>query len=264
MSKAKAILLLLAFVLVAGGAILLVMTSPRELISSPKTQARRVGLRGYDEEGALVWSLEALEGEMKDDTGTLNDVEVLFSEGGSERLRATADTLTFAGKEATLSGRVAVHHDDYRLQTETLDWLESERVLTAGATTIFFEQATLEAGAFQYDMEQERAILEEGVVATVTQARTLQVVGDRAEETRGRVILTGGVSVNGEDESFRCAGLEFDREGEDVTLFGGVEGRFNMGTIHADSVALDSEGMAARGKVTLLLDPPFFRQADDA
>ncbi len=263
MFKAKTLLLALA--LIVGVAILLVVTSPREPTSSQQTQAQKVNLRGYDEEGFLTWSLEALEGEIKDDTGKLADVEAVFFEEGTARLQATADALTFAGKEATLSGGVEVLHDDYRLETKTLVWFESERMLTAGEVTILFEAASVEAEAFSYNLDTEQALLEGGVTSTLDRAAHMwQVSAQRAEAKNGRLILTGEVSVKSGDESYQCASLEYDRKRDEVSLSGGVEGGFDSGTIHADSIRLASDGIVASGGVTLLLEDPFFREADDA
>ena len=263
MSKPKTLLLALA--LIVGVAILLVVTSPREPISSQETRAQKVNLRGYDEEGLLTWNLEALEGEINGDTGKLADVEAVFYEEGEARLQATADALTFAGKEATLSGEVEVLHDDYRLETKTLAWFESERMLTAGEVTILFEAANVEAEAFSYDLDTEQALLEGGVTSTLDHAAHMwQVSAQRAEAKGGRLILTGKVLVEGEDESYQCASLEYDRKRDEVSLSGGVEGGFDSGTIRADSIKLASDGIAASGGVILLLEDPFFREADDA
>jgi LPS export ABC transporter protein LptC len=258
MSKAKAFLLL-AFVLIAGGAILLVITSPREPVASRQSQAQKVSLRGYDENGVLIWSLAALEGDIKNDTGTLTDVEVIFYEEETARLQATADTLTFAGKEATLSGEVEILHDDYRLQTEALSWLESEEMLTAGQATIFFEAASVEAEAFSYSLKTEEALLKGGVTSTLDHTgHRWQVSAEQAEAKDGRLILSEEVLVEGEDAFYRCTSLDYNREKEEVSLSGDVEGRFNSGTICADTVTLNSEGTLACGKVNLQLEPSFF------
>ena len=260
MSKAK-IFLFFAFLLITGLAILLVVISPRERISSRKTQAEKVSLNGYDERGDLIWSLEALEGEMKDETGTLTLVKVLFYEQGTTRLQATADTLTFAGNEATLDSEVEISSDDYRLHTERLTWFESKRMLTAGDVTIFFEKGKLKADAFQYNLNNEQAILEGKIIATFNHTSGLHVIGDRAELTDDRLILTGEVAIERQDETYRCAILEYSLEEEKAGLAGGVEGSFRAGTIHADSVTLTTAGIAALGKVNLTLDPQFFNKA---
>ena len=257
MSKATAFLLLV-LVLIVGGAILLVVTLPWELVSFQQTLAERVNLHGYDEDGVLIWSLEALAGKMENNAGTFSGVKAEFYDAGTKRLCATGETLTFVGDDATLSGEVKILHDDYRLETETVIWHESEGALTAREVTIFFEAATVEAEAFQYELEREQAVLEGGITATLTQSRTLQVVGEKAEQTRDKLILTGGVLVEEADESYRCASLEYVQESEEVSLFGGVEGQFDSGTIHADSIRLTSGGMVAYGEITLLLDHPFF------
>lgn len=257
MSKAKAFLLLV-FVLIVGGAILLVVTLPWEPVSFQQTLAERVNLHGYDEDGVLIWSLEALEGKMENNAGIFFGVKAEFYDAGTKRLCATGDTLTFAGDDATLSGGVEILHDDYRLETETATWHESEGVLTAREVTIFFEAATVKAEAFQYELEREQAVLEGGITATLTQSRTLQVVGERAEQTRDKLILTGDVLVEEADGSYRCARLEYVQESEEVGLFGGVEGQFDSGTIHAESIRLTSSGIVASDGIILLLDHPFF------
>ena len=257
MSKATAFLLLV-LVLIVGGAILLVVTLPWEPVSFQQTLAERVNLHGYDEDGFLIWSLEALEGKVENNAGTFSGVKAEFYNAGTKRLCATGDTLTFAGDDATLSGGVEILHDDYRLETETVTWHESEGALTAREVTIFFEAATVKAEAFQYELEREQGVLEGGITATLTQSRTLQVVGERAEQTREKLILTGGVLVEEADESYRCASLEYVHESEEVGLFGGVVGQFDSGTIRAESIRLTSGGMVASGGTTLLLDHPFF------
>jgi len=236
-----------------------VVTSPWESVSFQQTLAERVTLHGYDEDGVLIWSLEALEGKMENNAGTFSGVKAEFYDAGGKRLCATGDTLAFSGHDAILSSGVEILHDDYRLETETATWHESEGVLTANEVTIFFEAATVKAKAFQYELEREQALLEGGITATLTQSRTLQVVGERAEQTGDKLILTGDVLVEEADESYRCASLEYIQESEEeVGLFGGVEGRFDSGTIHAESIRLTSDGMVASGEITLLLDHPFF------
>ena len=91
MSKGKA-LLVIALAVIVGGAILLVVTSPWESVSFQQTLAEGVTLRGYNEEGALTWGLEAREGKMENDVGTFSGVKTEFFDAGEKRLSATGDT----------------------------------------------------------------------------------------------------------------------------------------------------------------------------
>ena len=116
----------------------------------------------------------------------------------------------------------------------------------------------MKAEAFQYELEREQAVLEGGITATLTQSRTLQVVSERAEQTRDKLILTGGVLVEEADESYRCTSLEYVHESEEAGLFGGVEGQFDSGTIRAESIRLTSDGMVASDGIIILLDHSFF------
>jgi len=219
-----------------------------------------VTLHGYDEDGVIIWSLEALEGKMENNAGAFSEVRAEFYDAGTKRLSATGDTLTFAGEDVALSGEVEILHDVYRLETQTATWHESEGVLTAEGVTIFLETATVKAEAFQYELKEERAVLEGGVSATLAQKQTLQVVGERAEQTRDTLLLTGGVLVEGTDEAYRCASLKYVQDSDQVSLFGDVEGQLNSGTIRAESIRLTPDGMVASGGITLLLDHPFFEE----
>lgn len=264
MSKAK-VFLALGLLLIAGGAIFLLRPPSREEGPYSSTQAQGVSLRGYNEEGALVWSVQAREGEMKEDVGSLSEVKVVFYTAEKEHLQVRADILTFKGKEATLSGEVeAVRHDGYRMRTETLTWIESAEELSAGWVTVSSKAVTVEAQGFRYELKSDRSFLQGGVTATLDRRPVLRVTGERGEEEAGRLSLAGGVLVERGEEAYRCARIEYDPGTEEVRLSGEVEGEFASGTIRAESITLSSDGITADGRVHLLLDQRFFGGEDGA
>lgn len=264
MSKTK-IFLTIGLLLIGAGIILLFLSSSRQEDPSPPTQAQGVSLYGYDEEGALSWGIEAREGKMKDDKGSLFEVEVIFYTDGKERLQARADTLTFEKREVTLSGNVEViRHDGYHLQTEAITWVEAVGELTATRVRITSTAASLEAGQFRYDLKSEHSFLEEGVTATLDRSPPLHIVGDKAEEKDGRLILTGGVVVQGDEETYHCARITYDPGTEETQLSGEVNGTLPSGTIRAELVTLSSDGLSAGGGVHLFLNHRFFEGTDSA
>lgn len=264
MSKAK-VFLTISLLLIGAGIILLFLTSSRQEEPSPPTQAQGVNLSGYDEEGALSWLIEAREGKMKDDKGSLSEVEVIFYTDGKEQLQARADTLTFEGSEVTLRGKVeAIRHDGYHFQTEAITWVEEGGELTATRVRITSTAASLEAGRFRYVLKSEHSFLEEGITATLDRSPPLHIVGDKAEEKDGRLILTGGVSVQGGEETYHCARITYDPGTEEAQLSGEVNGTLPSGTIRAELVTLSSDGISAGGGVHLLLNHHFFGGTDSA
>jgi len=202
---------------------------------------------------------------MKDDKGSLSEAEVIFYADGKERLQARADTLTFEKREVTLSGNVEViRHDGYHLQTEAITWVEAVGELTATRVRITSTAASLEAGQFRYDLGSEHSFLEEGVTATLDRSPPLHIVGDKAEEKDGRLILTGGVVVQGDEETYHCARITYDPGTEETQLSGEVNGTLPSGTIRAELVTLSSDGISAGGGVHLLLNHRFFEGTDSA
>jgi len=264
MSKTK-IFLIIGLLLIGTGVILLFLSSSQQEEPSPPTQAQGVNLYGYDEEGVLSWLIEAQEGKMKDDKGSLSEVEVIFYTDEKERLQARADTLTFEGSEVTLSGNVGgIRHDGYHFQTEAITWVKEVGELTATRVRITSTKASLEARRFRYVLKSEHSFLEEGVTVKLDRSPPLHIVGDKAEEKDGRLILTGGVVVQGDEETYHCARITYDSETEETQLSGEVNGTLPSGTIRAELVTLSSDGIGSGGGVHLLLNHRFFEGKDSA
>ena len=261
MSRARIILVLILI----GGVILWLSLSFRQTPSSSDlTQAYGVNLTSYDRNGEPAWHLEAKEGEMEGDTGRFTDVRVEFLSDDTDRLLAKGEALTFTRDEATLEGGVEVRRGEgYRLTTEEITWAEATRELRAGCVTITTEGGTIEAAGFRYELENDRSFLCGGVSAEIDRSSPLRVTGEAAEEADGLLIVTGEVTVEGEEETYRCARLEYDTESETVSLLQGVEGTFPEGEIHAGALLLTPDGLTGRGGVSFRLNKRFFGGGDD-
>ncbi len=205
---------------------------------------------------------------MVDDTGHFIDVTVEFLSEDTDPLHASGERLTFTRGVATLEGAVkVVRGEDYRLTTEKIVWDEATRELTANHVTIITEAGTIDAAEFRYDLENERSILTGGIRAEIDRLSPLSVTGEEAEERDGILIVTGGVTIEGEEGSFRSARLEYDPADETLRLFPGeetsfVEGTFHEGEIRAGAILLTVDGFTGTGGVTLQMNELFFEAVD--
>jgi len=265
MSTARGLLAVLLLVVIGGATALLLSSSSREEASPAPTVARAVTLRGYDAGGTLAWVVQAEEGAIESETGTLSHVEIAFYKAGEERLRAQGATLTYTGNESVLKGGVdIVRADGYRLSSEELAFAEKTGELTAGRVEIRAEGVTVEAQGLRYHVKEDRWSIAEGFAVAIDRPVSLEVVGRTIAEEEGRLILQGELAVEGKDESYTCDRIDYDKGTELVRLSGDVEGTFSAGTIRADSLTLTQKGFTAGGGVHLLLTPGFFGGAGGA
>ncbi|MCD5416667.1 hypothetical protein LR032_06255 [Candidatus Bipolaricaulota bacterium] len=269
MSRSRIILALL----LVGGVILWLTLPFRPVPPAPAfTRAYGVSFAGHDQYGEMVWRVEAKEGEMADDTGRFIDVMVEFFAENSDSLLARGERLTFARGTATLEGRVEiVRGEDYRLITERVVWDEEAEELTAGQVTITMEAGTIEAARFRYDLEDRRSILSGGIRAEIDRVSPLSVTGEAAEEVDGLFIVTGEVTVVGEDGTFHSGRLVYDPEEDTVRLLPDeetilvgdsfVKGTFHEGEIRAGAILLTADGFTGTGGVFLQMNELFFEPA---
>jgi hypothetical protein len=220
----RAGILLLAF-LIAGFAALVLLPGRAPAPDVPFT-ASEIHLQTYTESGDLSWEVHASEGTVEGDEGALHDVEVRFVSTDSDALVATADRLVRGAQESVLSGNVEVSRGDgLHLSTDELTWEEGNERFRTSAVEFSLRDAVLSGSALEYDLQEDRARMEGGIVSTIEEEGiTLQA--DRAEEINR----------------------------ESVHLAGGVEAEFPEGRLRADRAEMAERGLALSGNVSLRLD----------
>ena len=257
--------LLLVALAVIGGAVALPLRSSPGEEASPATRATGVVLRGYDTEGNAAWMVTAADGTIQADVGSLASPEIVFYKAGREALRARGETLVSAGKEAVLRGSVVISSDDgYRLETDELVWNQSADRLTARRVAIASEGVTVDAQEFLYLLNEDRWSVSGGFTATIDRPSLLRVVGKTLEGDGERLVLSGELSIEGEDETYSCERIDYERANEEVRLSGSVRGTLSWATLSADAITLTTAGSEATGVVRVVLEPGFFRGENGA
>lgn len=253
------ILVVSAVVLIGGAIALLVGLTPQQETSPATTQAVGLVLHGYDAEGRSAWTVQAVGGAIAGDLSALTNATLLFYREGQEALRAQGATLTYSGKEAVLTGNVDVTSaDGYRVTPDQLVWNESTHDLVAGRVTIASDTVSVEAQGFRYDLDDGHWSLSDGFVATIEQPSSLHVTGKTAAGEADHLTLAGELTVEGEDDTYSCAEIEYVLGSQEVRLSGGVEGVFSSGTLSAGELTLTPDGSSAGGGVHLVLEGGFF------
>jgi LPS export ABC transporter protein LptC len=115
-------------------------------------------------DGRKEWSLEAnsadyIESEKK---VILKDLLVtFFLENGSEvYLEADQGTLQTETNDIEFSGHIVVKNDDYRLQTERLNYQHNPRIIYSDAPVqISSDRAELSADSISYDLKDNKIVL---------------------------------------------------------------------------------------------------------
>lgn len=248
-------LLVLILILIIGGAILL-FRRPASVRENNLT-AEQIVLTGHRDDGSSAWSIRAQTGSLDEDDGIMKSVEITFFESANAHIVVRGDQLSRDSGGSTLSGSIRVEQvDTLSLETETIFWDERNDILESGPVTIEMELASIEAGAFHYDLGEGLTTLTRGVDAQLTQDDKAYIVhSDTAEATSGQLTLLGNVLIQSEDgDAYRCRRLESDTSGSTIRLTGEVSGLWQESVFSAVAVQLDTTGIRLHGDVTIDLD----------
>jgi len=163
-------------------------TGPSEIIATSIT------LHGYSTSGTSEWEIQATEGSIADEEGTLRNVAIrFFAEDGSQLSVAGAELLRTRG-ESLMPGAVRIEQEDgFLLETSDLAWSEAEDVLHAGPVAFEQRDIRLEAQSFAYDLSTQAARFDGSVVASFDVGA---LEAETAQWTEEGLSASGGVALH--------------------------------------------------------------------
>lgn len=175
-------LILLAIIIVTVGTIVAVFIGYRQISNTPELVIASIkeGVnlsigkihQTATRDGRKEWSLEASSADYleSDKKVILKELVVtFFLENGSEiHLQADRGTLQTDTNDIEFSGHVVVKNNDYRLQTERLNYQHHPRIIFSNAPVhISSDSAELSADSISYDLNDNKIVLSGKVETTI-------------------------------------------------------------------------------------------------
>jgi len=250
MSKAKIIIPIL-LVVACGIALILLPRRPAGTEHAP-TRARKIVLYGYTREGKLAWAMTSREGTIDKDTEDLSDVTIRFPQEDGTDLIISAASLIEQGGLRRLSGGVRIERGDGLIMTSgSLNWNDAAALLSTDRVELTYGKIEACGEGFRYNIDEESSSFSNGVEGTIAREEAISVRGERAEESGGRIVITGNVIVQSDKNTYRCDRLESDSEGKEVILAGGVTALMSEGKLIGERLVIDPDGISVSGSVVL-------------
>lgn len=231
---------------------LLTSDGPVDAGASP-VMATGISMFGYAASGDIEWETTAASGKIDPVDGDLSTVTLRFYSDGRPSLVATGGLLLQGESGSELRTDVSIEREDgLRLQTDALHWDKGTDSLDAGRVSITWNDISLDAERFEYDLRTQTASLTGGILMTVDRSSMWVVQAKSAELSEARVYLEGDVAIDSTDEGYRCERMEAETEGDSIRLMGEVEAQFPDGRLTAERARIDADGLVADGTVSIL------------